>query len=314
MRKDVRMGFAVGGVLLAVIIVAVLVFHRNHGAKQVAFDPGKSQADSLSAGPGQADVSAPSQDARSPEQAVVPPAADQPKPDDAKAADPAPPTPKTNDKWDALFASTGDPIKAQLTTSRAKPSRHGASEPIVAPREESRAGANETIANAPLDVGSSGESSSPVRQSDEGVSASPRTTSERGRAHRVELGETMVSIARAAYGDGRYYKAIVNANPSVNPSRLKPGTMLELPPASQVKQSSRQRSARAAGDREPAARDANTYVVQKGDSLYSISHKLYRSDRHEEIYNLNVQVIGPDSTKLKPGMVLKLPTTATASR
>src|SRR5258708_7841966 len=45
MRKDVRIGFAVGGVLLAVIIVAVLVIHRNkNNGGSVAFDPGKGTA------------------------------------------------------------------------------------------------------------------------------------------------------------------------------------------------------------------------------------------------------------------------------
>ena len=43
MRKDVRMGFSVGGVLLAVIIASVLIIHRNKSSnKAVAFDPGKS--------------------------------------------------------------------------------------------------------------------------------------------------------------------------------------------------------------------------------------------------------------------------------
>jgi len=34
------MGFAVGGVMLAVIIVAILVIHRNQNNKAVAFDKG----------------------------------------------------------------------------------------------------------------------------------------------------------------------------------------------------------------------------------------------------------------------------------
>ena len=38
--RDVRMGFAVGGVLLAVLIVAFLAIHRNQNNKTVAFDKG----------------------------------------------------------------------------------------------------------------------------------------------------------------------------------------------------------------------------------------------------------------------------------
>ncbi|HXE55232.1 MAG TPA: LysM peptidoglycan-binding domain-containing protein, partial [Tepidisphaeraceae bacterium] len=131
------------------------------------------------------------------------------------------------------------------------------------------------------------------------------------RVHRVEAGETMVSIARAAYGDGRYYQAILNANPSVNPNRLKPGTVLHLPPASQVKQASHKRSSESAGSRASSNRDPNTYVVQRGDNLYLIAHKLGRSQ--DDLYSLNRQTIGPDSTKLKIGMVLKLPSSGTSN-
>src|SRR5258708_1473823 len=43
MRKDVRMGFGVGGVLLAVIIASVLIIHRNKNSNKAgAFDPGKT--------------------------------------------------------------------------------------------------------------------------------------------------------------------------------------------------------------------------------------------------------------------------------
>ena len=59
--------------------------------------------------------------------------------------------------------------------------------------------------------------------------------------------------------------------------------------------------------------DGKTYTVQKDDNLYKITRKLYgNGERQDELYTLNKQTIGPDSTKLKPGMVLKLPASPAA--
>jgi len=56
------------------------------------------------------------------------------------------------------------------------------------------------------------------------------------------------------------------------------------------------------------AADGKTYTVQQNDNLYKITRKLYgNGEKQEALYELNKATIGPDSTKLKPGMVLKLP-------
>jgi nucleoid-associated protein YgaU len=136
------------------------------------------------------------------------------------------------------------------------------------------------------------------------------------RTHRVAAGETFVSIARMVYGDGRYYQAIADANPTLSPEKLKPGVVIQLPPESKVKQSSKSaRPASPATSAGPAlSSDGKTYTVQKDDSLYKIARKLYgKGEKSDELYELNKQVIGPDSTRLKIGMVLKLPEAVSSS-
>lgn len=325
MRKDVRMGFAVGGVLLAVIIVAVLVMHRNKNSnKTVTFEQGggsatagsSTNADSAidvtnpggAASDAKGDSSAPSQKEPSPAEKAK--ATARSSDDDST----------TGRRWDMLFASTADdPIKAVLSSGKSSRRRNaqevGDASAGRMTGDDSRQSDDQTAGTG----AASGSGRSQSAASDLPSDGSPHSSS--ARTHKVQPGETFVTIARAVYGDGKYFKALEKANPNVNPRALKPGMTIQLPPASEVKRSTG--TAGKSHDNSPQTRPSNvsggsTYTVQKDDSLYKIARKLYPGKRgvEDELYLLNKQVIGPDSTKLKPGMVLKLPSpqTATASR
>jgi nucleoid-associated protein YgaU len=55
-------------------------------------------------------------------------------------------------------------------------------------------------------------------------------------------------------------------------------------------------------------------VVQPGDNLNKIAIKKFgKVDMVSRIYELNKQLIGDDPAKLKVGMVLNMPTAATAA-
>jgi len=52
----------------------------------------------------------------------------------------------------------------------------------------------------------------------------------------------------------------------------------------------------------------DTYKVQAGDSLQKIARKLYGDPaRWEDIYKANRAAIGPDPSRIRAGMVLKVP-------
>lgn len=335
MRKDVRMGFAVGGVLLAVIVVAVLVFHHNKNTgKAVALDTDQAKnAGPIDAGP---------TDAAPPAQAANAPTAD-PKPIESQPLSPAQlaakdgtdskaastgSAEKGGDKWDTLFNSTAeDPIKAQLTTSangkqksskkkhRPEPAASPADAPGPAAHDAAAAPAESGSANIPLEATLVAEPrhNSPVVISDPAPPvAAP--VKESSRSHTIAAGETFVSIARAAYGDGKYFKAIEVANPNVDPGKLKPGMTIQLPPASQVKEARKSAKASGTGASSSAlSPDGKTYTVQKNDSLYKIAKKVYgNGSKSDDLYAANKQTIGPDSTRLRVGMVLTLPELAAA--
>ncbi len=50
-----------------------------------------------------------------------------------------------------------------------------------------------------------------------------------GNSHVVKRGETLYSIARQSYGDGKQWQKIASANPGVTPSTLKVGQTLIIP-------------------------------------------------------------------------------------
>ena len=173
------------------------------------------------------------------------------------------------------------------------------------------------------------QSDRPARTTDRATdshvrSAAPATG---GATHRVVEGETFSSIARATYGNAKYYKEIIKANPKVDPTHLRPGMLIALPDKSQLAREAAPAAPATTGGRTEtrphsvvpvaAINQTTEYRVQANDNLYKISTKLYHSaNKMDAIYQLNKTAIGADPARLKLNMVLKLPEppTQTASR
>lgn len=50
-----------------------------------------------------------------------------------------------------------------------------------------------------------------------------------GGSYTVKKGDTLYSIAKTRYGNGNQYSKIVNANPGLDPSKLKVGQTITIP-------------------------------------------------------------------------------------
>lgn len=50
-----------------------------------------------------------------------------------------------------------------------------------------------------------------------------------GASYTIKPGDTLYSIAKAKYGDGKQWNRIVSANPGLNPQKLKVGQTITLP-------------------------------------------------------------------------------------
>jgi len=307
MRKDVRLGFAVGGGLLAVIIVGIIIGHHNSKKKdQVTLEQGKPNAGSNADQNEPLDVTAPP--ARN-EQATVPSQPDR-KADEggaAKRQQSEAGEDKTADKqWDLLFASTAeDPLKPEQANYNTRRNDRGSdSTASAAPDSQAPFSAN----NPPTARrGSSSDDSSPTTRPASNV---PLT-------HTVRQGETLSGIAKSYYGRSTAYQAILKANPGLDPQKMRPGLRINLPPTSEVKTDVRPDGRPETGGTRrssPVVDPSRQYVVVSGDTLSHIALKLYgRRDRANDLYIANREVIGPDSARLKPGMVLKLPELPTPS-
>jgi nucleoid-associated protein YgaU len=333
MRKDLKIGLAIGAVLLVVLIVYLAVPNQND---QTPHDLAAAGGDNASTEPGSSSgASSSSQDnAAASGSAGASAVKPEPSPRADAGSEPSPAGPAKDEQTAAadkpkvdpfaVWAGALDegklpvisetPVSLSATGDRTNPDT-GA--PIASPAGETAKPETPVVVEPPAVT--AGE---PVIVKPTETTATPpgTTTAERsasadseaaaaGRPHKVRAGETYSSIAKVAYGDARYYLAIEKANPNVDPSRLKPGMTINLPDVETVKGPAQPAADRQKADESGKTIDSETeYRVKSGDNLHNIAVKRYGSSTMaDKIYELNKATIGDDSARLKIGMVLKLP-------
>ena len=294
MRKDVKLGFAIGGVLLAVVVVYVLVISGGDN---------KSNPVTLNTGDGQtAPADKPAEDktpapvATSTEQATDPFKSSAPAPAVAPATDND--KPKADDKWSAALNSGKLPV---MMTETPAPKSLAQSTAIAVdtnpPEHQTESVTTPPASNMPMTIASS--------TSDRNIA--PTSQPSESRTHIVQSGETFVSISQAVYGSSAYFPHLIRANPTIDPRKLRAGMTINIPALNDVKADG-SHPATLIVSSAPKLDEKTEYRVESGDTLTKISTKLYgRRDRADKIYELNKSTIGSDPGKLKVGMVLKLP-------
>ena len=355
MRNDVKLGFAVGGVLLAVLIVYVLVVPGGNTPRQVTKNTPTKPDGKVTLEP----VSPPS----APSQEFTPGAADKPANGGgaAVAADKAggagtakaETTPRARDTqkdavadatkpdaaggagagkdvdWDKLLNGppvlmTQTPVKTSSAETKAPVAEQSAPTGGDATAGSSTPQAGEQLpptmlAEGPATRPSSGSEISTARGAGSAIAGGATASGE--RTHKVQLGETLSSISAAAYGTPNQYPAILRANPGLDPNRLKPGMVVNLPDLKDIKPAAASARVASEGDAQHAGArvgaaplTAKQYRVEPQDNLYRIAVKLYgKGTLANKIYELNKQTIGDDPAKLKVGQVLELPEAPTVT-
>lgn len=130
------------------------------------------------------------------------------------------------------------------------------------------------------------------------------------RLYTIESGDSLSSVALETYGSATKWVEIAQANPLVDPNRLKVGQEIKLPDLDGVGPDV---AVTADGDAEAAPDDdlprrGATYVIKAGDSLSTIAKQFYGSaSKWELIYQANRRTIGGDPGKLKLGAELLIP-------
>lgn len=124
------------------------------------------------------------------------------------------------------------------------------------------------------------------------------------RTHTVKPGELLSTIAVKYYGKESAWVDISQANPSVDPNRMKVGQVLVLPELN---------DGDGDGDepdevRPPVPNGEGSYTVQAGDNLSKIAERFYGdTEAWDLIYARNRDKIGERPDNLKVGMVLIIP-------
>jgi nucleoid-associated protein YgaU len=137
------------------------------------------------------------------------------------------------------------------------------------------------------------------------------------KVHVVQSGETIAKIAKSYHptSHARAVDAIVKANPSVDPARMRVGTKLTIPSlgagtpsnGTTTGPSTASVSSKSSGTSSGSIA-GGTYVVRKGDTLAAISRRAYGSTaRWQDIWLANYEAIGDDVDAPTAGTRLTLP-------
>jgi len=132
------------------------------------------------------------------------------------------------------------------------------------------------------------------------------------RTHTIRRGDSYALLAEQYYGSQRHAKFLMDANPEhSDPRRLREGVVLRVPPMP-----NQPGTAHSAGSlrRPSGTAGERTYVVRGGDSFYRIAvRELGSGSRWPELFELNKNVVDGKPERLRPGQVLRLPSSKPAT-
>jgi nucleoid-associated protein YgaU len=324
MRTDAKIGFAIVGVLLAVLTVYAIVVpkHKKTTVNTVSLvtTPGGGSSGGGSSGGGSSSASA---DSSKPESSSpIPPIVAA---SDSSQGGSTPIIPPANPVPPVVVVPSGPPV---ITDSSAM--GNGSFHPIDETPKDITKPSDSRVADAHSGsfndgVYTPGETKHAKASHGPSMPPLPDDTAPAGstgeRVYTIKPGQTLSNIAYEIYGNSRFWVAIQRENKGLNPNCLKVGSKINLPdispvPAGPVTVSDEQTPAPSPAHGHSSsgiARDGHTYMVKAGDSLYGIAKRLLGSGRKADaLYALNKDVIGPDKSRLKLGMLLKLPEAATS--
>ena len=146
---------------------------------------------------------------------------------------------------------------------------------------------------------------------------SPPTNTNAAKTYTIKPGDSFSSIATALFGAEKHWIDIVDANPGVDPKRVRVGQVINLPEIEKGEKSEKSEKkpepvkTTATATVTAAADDVKLHEVKAGENLSSISRKHFNTPDHwRHIYLTNRELIGGDPSKLQAGTKLKITTPA----
>jgi len=156
------------------------------------------------------------------------------------------------------------------------------------------------------------------------------------KTHVIQAGDTFSSLAAKYLGGAKHIKIIMDANPDLDPRRLRLGATVKIPPApagSTVSTPSpsgtvtggpsiasrgplpssgpptvRSTTPTVRPSAIPTTPGAQTYTVQPGEGWYTLAQRfLGKGTRWTELYEHNKERVGGSSRSLRVGTVIEIP-------
>lgn len=136
-----------------------------------------------------------------------------------------------------------------------------------------------------------------------------------GPLYTIKPGDNFHALAKRLYGSDKHWVDIAQANPSIDPIRLKVGQTIRLPAIANVAPTGNgagsgrsSGSPGAAGSAVAPAAKSLTHIVKPGETLASISKRYYKTtDKWEMLFRLNRETVGADPDDLEAGMKITIP-------
>ncbi|MCE9589547.1 MAG: LysM peptidoglycan-binding domain-containing protein [Planctomycetes bacterium] len=133
-----------------------------------------------------------------------------------------------------------------------------------------------------------------------------------GKTYAVQAGDSFSSIAKKFLGAEKHWSKIAQANPSVDPERLKIGQVLRIPEATDDHTS---HDSTDSGSSYTPTGDGTPYTIKSGDTLSTIAKQFYNSSaKWKVIYEANRAAIGNDPARLKEGLKITIPPAPSSAR
>lgn len=159
-----------------------------------------------------------------------------------------------------------------------------------------------TANTRPAPSTTSASANRPVATTASSPSQTNTSTATNARTYTVRSGDTLAAIAGRLYGSEQRWVQIAQANPRIDPLKLKVGQELRLPTAASLEQTLPR------GDTMPAPSGTLTYTVRPGDTLSAIARRFYSEPgQWRVIYNANRDRIGSNPNALQAGERLVIP-------
>lgn len=219
---------------------------------------------------------------------------------------PTTPPAEAGSAWDDLFAAGSDSPTLMQTPGAVRSDPELSGQPDAARVDDvepdlARLSAGTTdLPDTPAD--------DPANESaDDETDAAPTTNATRPdfsgqRTYIVKDGDSFYTIARDQLGDANLYQAIQQANPLVDPRRIRPGMEIKLPDPQQPSTGS---GTRATPNDADIAIDG--HVIKAGETLSDIAAEHYgKAHLWRDIYEANRDKLDSPN-RLKVGVVLTIP-------